>query len=328
MPGIALPGSIRYVQLDFLNSLTAQVQAQHGAAPNYAGDIQQDMFSNSLHILGSSLRRLDLRLKADAGLFCPSGAASYPPWPNLEYLNITFHPATPSGAWYFDGPSDPLQGETNIAAGYTITDSMYPPLREHEDVSETRPHGRVDISNEYETLRHASSPFRNTPNNTHLEPFLSSFAKAATEMRELRAAAIWTPLGEDRAFGITYTMPGELTALYDTFPEDWTLTSPLYPRSTSACRRLHWHTDIWRPSPHLHELFQRIGRRFHGDALQERWNNGGEWPEWEPSRHFENSRACFPRPEWHGGYMNMDMMRYWGDMEGVNWISVVRRLRG
>ncbi|KAF2446654.1 hypothetical protein P171DRAFT_442989 [Karstenula rhodostoma CBS 690.94] len=250
MSEISLPESLQYVQLDFSNIMEAHINAQRGPSPNLASSSHHDRFNNSLHLLGDNLRRLDLHLIADATLFLPPGAKAYTSWPNPEYLDVKFHPATPSGDWYFNNPSIPLQANPGSVSGYKITHPMYPPLCDRGNVATTCPHHEFNIRTDNDVLQYLPFPqHRTTPNDTHLEPFLSAFAMATTEMPALRAAAIWAPLGDLRARGITYGILGELSILYDPFPPGWTPKDPIPPRSESTTRRLYWHTDTWRPSP-------------------------------------------------------------------------------
>ncbi|KAI4653140.1 uncharacterized protein J4E79_008653 [Alternaria viburni] len=53
---------------------------------------------------------------------------SQPQWPNLEILEVMFHPSRPDGSWYFVGP----QGRGREAVGYDITAASYPPLETTE----------------------------------------------------------------------------------------------------------------------------------------------------------------------------------------------------
>ncbi|KAF1974282.1 hypothetical protein BU23DRAFT_637735 [Bimuria novae-zelandiae CBS 107.79] len=109
--------------------LSGHIRAQRSGAPNFVGTAQHDLFSSSLHLLGPTLRRLDIRLIADTALFHPPGNPPHTLWPNLEFLNVTFHLVTPSGAWYFRGTPEFAAAEAEPSTGYTIEASMYPRLR-------------------------------------------------------------------------------------------------------------------------------------------------------------------------------------------------------
>lgn len=118
-----LPSSLREVQLDFFYDLREYLYGEEqGGGRDLAGPGRHDLFSKSLGVLAQDLKRLDLRIKADATLFQPLQDGA--PFPNLETLSIMFHPMTPSGSWYFRG----LAGRGANVTGYQVIDDMYPPL--------------------------------------------------------------------------------------------------------------------------------------------------------------------------------------------------------
>ncbi|KAF9694881.1 hypothetical protein EKO04_006886 [Ascochyta lentis] len=240
--------SLRDVQLDFFNDLRTHLQVEEGGGLDLVSPATQDFFSSSLRVLGKGLRRLDLRVKADASLFWPDqGSASFP---NLESLSVMFHPMTPSGSWYFCGANG--KGASDV--GYQVTDAMYPPL-ESNNPQDANWHFE-------ETLDAVKAPvyFRGVPNEGTLNPFLEAFAKAASTMHALRVFTLWSPLANGLGWGISYARPGERATFYS--PDD----------DFSLSRQLWWRVGNWRPESELHKLFQGIGRLKYDKEVVEHWN--------------------------------------------------------
>ncbi|KAJ4356542.1 uncharacterized protein N0V89_004576 [Didymosphaeria variabile] len=278
---LTLPASLKNVQLDFLNPLWKHIAEQRGAGPEFIDPLQYDPFSTSLRTLATNLRRVDLRVMADQTLFCGQSSITY--WPNLEFLNTTFHLRTPSGSWYFRGPDG--QGESDI--GYAITDTMRPPFSDDND-EDIRWHDerRQEFapSDSYVPM----TTFRAVPNDHVITPFLSAFAKAASEMHALRAAVLWAPINH-RAWGLAYTIPNEIR------PLDVSSGIP-----HSSFRQIWWSVGGWRPKPSLHRLLQGIGATMHGEELHEYWGSEESDEGMLLGRVFEQSFAAFPRRDGPG----------------------------
>jgi hypothetical protein len=114
-----LPPALREVQLDFFFDLSEHLHLdENEGGPDLVGTGQGDPFSKSLHVLAQGLKRLDLKVKADATLFWPVQGET--PFLNLETLNVMFFTITPSGSWYFRGRA----GRGAETTGYQITDKM------------------------------------------------------------------------------------------------------------------------------------------------------------------------------------------------------------
>jgi hypothetical protein len=246
-----LPPALREVQLDFFFDLGEHLHLdQDEGGPELVAAGHQDLFSKNLCVLTRSLKRLDLKVKADITLFWPvQGETAFP---SLELLSVMFFPITPSGAWYFRGPS----GRGAETTGHQITDDMYPPLT--DDNAE-------DAQWHYEEMpqaMRAPEDFRRFPNEHTMHPFLEAFAKAAQTMQSLKAFSLWSPLARGLAWGIAYAKPGEPATIYS--PE----------RDFCNSRQLWWKVGDWRPDSELHQLFQNIGRLQHGEEVLEYWNEG------------------------------------------------------
>jgi hypothetical protein len=211
-------------------------------------------------------------------------------WPNLETFSVMFHPVSPSGVWYFEGPD----GEFSDTANYTITPDHYPPLGPNptdaaHDASLSKQGPGEDIS--------MGSQFRVTPHEANLLPFLTAFATATSRMPKLKHAMIWSPMRWDPdapdpderpapndeaddeedeeywpdpfqdaitdrqvAWGISYSAP--IPAHRD----------PKWGPRPATSRQLTWQVLPWQPDAEVVELFRNIGREAHGEALEEEWD--------------------------------------------------------
>lgn len=274
-----LPDSLRCVRLDLLYPLDDSLRIDHHQMmPDLVSPEPNDPFSVGLRNLSQHLRRLQLRGVIDETLFWP-GEDFIPCWPNLESLDITFHMVSPAGSWYFVGPN----GEGLTTAASSIGDSSYPPF-------ETTAYDR-EMDEEYDDEAEGQAQDRNVqfrivPNDLILRPFLVAFAKAATNMTNLREAAIWSPLTWDPghgseselefvsdwvpkdnwvrrelAWGIAYVAPGE-----------WAFDQK-HGDDKSEVRQFWWKVAKWRPDPELHDLFQDIGRQKYGEDYKEYWRD-------------------------------------------------------
>jgi hypothetical protein len=255
-----LPSTLREVQLDFIWPMSSAERIDHDERiPNLVGSNAYDLFSSSLRSVSQGLRRLELKVVADASLFWPSDGSMY--YPNLESICILFHISTPAGCWYFDGP----EGLGHDAVGFEVNEGSYPPLEDTTDDAELDEQVDDDGLN-LEIIN--SKQFRVRPNDDVLSPFLTAFAKAASEMPKLKEACLWSPLrwkagdsygnnveigqgiaqNPDRplAWGITYIAPKTFGFHFEG-------------QHFSQSRQLFWMTGPWRPSDELHDLFGRIG---------------------------------------------------------------------
>jgi hypothetical protein len=273
---LTLPASLTNMQLDFLNQLWNHMAEQRGGGPDYTGQHRYDPFSTGLRTLTTNLRHLDLRVMADETLFWLSSSETS--WPNLELLNVVFYLRAPSGCWYFRGPAG--EGETNV--GYTVTDSMRPPLDDEND-EDRRWHEERRNEDARGNSEIIIPTFRTVPNNHVITPFLTAFAKATSKMHALRAAVLWTPI-ENVAWGLAYTRPNESRPLE-------TLSGMPY----MPFRQIWWSVGDWRPQPSLHRLLRGTGATMHGERLQEYWDSEESKDGMLTATAFERSFAAFPR---------------------------------
>ncbi|KAF2870073.1 hypothetical protein BDV95DRAFT_629382 [Massariosphaeria phaeospora] len=278
---IIIPESLQHVNLDFLRD-DADDLDHWKAMPNLVSPALKDPFSTSLRILSYHLKEITLRVQADETLFWPQDGST-PVWPHLQYIRVMFHMVSPSGTWYFEGPG----GEGGGSTGYEVNESSYPPLEATEEDKFLDAESKAWRRGLWNT---SDFCFRISPSESTLGPFLASFAKAAANMPALKSALLWSSLrwtvdrgspNEREQFdyfqppqeffqsprrrsgwGVMYDRSGNYPAL--------TLTSR---DPNCKARELWWKVGKWRPSPQLHDLFQNIGRREHGEALIEHWHD-------------------------------------------------------
>ncbi|USP75706.1 hypothetical protein yc1106_02980 [Curvularia clavata] len=259
-----LPKSLRRACLDFLNPLSRAFEIAHSKPlPDLVGPLKHDAFSSSLRLLGSNLRRLQLRCMIDESIFSLDSTAII--WPNLEQFELMFHIVRPDGTWYFQG----FDGRGHESVGFPVTNAHYPPYETTE--------ADEDLDAELDNWRKVSPArtairFRIVPNH-RLRPLLEGFGKAAMQMRYLKEAIIWCPLlcddedswdhggSNDGAWGIRYTDSGR-----------W-FTELGRSKSPDSGRRLEWWTLSWRPDPELHNLYRQIGCSRLGEGLEELWTD-------------------------------------------------------
>jgi hypothetical protein len=267
--------SVRHVQLDFIYPIRKSDWIdQRLPMPNLVKPAIYDPFSSSLRLLSYQLHTMILRVVSDGTLFWPAHGSA-PFWPKLESLSVMFHMASPSGAWYFEGPID-----VGAKEGFEIAETSYPPLKitEEDEVSDLY----FDWDFEWDDHR-VFAQYRVEPNNKVLVPLLTAFAKAAALMPSLKEAALWSPLmfGPDHvreynnfnreevshytqgelAWGMSYAKP-RMQAFNKAIGKDF-----------SAFRQMWWYVGRWRPDPELLDLFQQIGFQEHGEQLSVYWGD-------------------------------------------------------
>ena len=292
---------LRDLDLDFLSPMyVINWTDQRKSMPNLVASASYDLFSTALRILSYPLRRLKLLGVFDDTLFCSRNLREDPPdWPNLEILNVAFHPVSPTGAWYFRG----LEPES-FESGFEVTSAHYPPYETSSADQANHDDHDFTYINWAET---ASAQFRAIPNDQLIEPLLSSFARATKNMPSLKAANLWSPLqsmGDDvggayenifresedseryinsiLGWGVIYSAPG--------FGMDLCQSLQSGP---STKRQLWWKVAKWRPTPALREMFQSIGNSAHQSELIEYWKDTSDWTDLEDRHIFENSTCLY-----------------------------------
>ncbi|KAF1948138.1 hypothetical protein CC80DRAFT_541153 [Byssothecium circinans] len=216
----------------------------------------------------------------------------------LAYQLRLFHMTSPTGSWYFQGP----QGEGRTTPSSTITTSAYPPFVRNEEFCEydVEDHG-------LRWCNFTTTQFRVVSIDENIVPFMTAFAKAATNMQNLKEAALWCPLAFqavdiDRAYedaelnpdsmpdiamrldielawGLAYAAPGQ-RALH---------VSPGIQKA--SYRPFWWHFGLWRSSGKLHGLLKCIGGK--GEVVE-------YWEHDEYGRGLV-SREAFEQSEMFGG---------------------------
>ncbi|KAK1585392.1 uncharacterized protein LY79DRAFT_558466 [Colletotrichum navitas] len=251
-----------------------EVLDHDSAMPNLVRGGPRDPFSSSLRVLCRHLTQLQLSAIIDQSFFWPDDGEG-DVWPNMESLEVKFHPATPSGSWYFLGP----RGEGNGVQGYPVDGIEY--------IGESHDAGGGTIIMGHAPCR--PSGWRLKPNPETLHPLLSAYAKAAAKMPRLKEAIIWSPIWwspgnharprfsyhsyfdmvnnkRSLGWGIGYNAPG-------------TDTESDRPESASSddsddgdVRLFQWRTGSWEPDDSLKDLFHEIGREKHGEEFDDDWD--------------------------------------------------------
>jgi hypothetical protein len=278
LSSVRLPDTLRRIRLDFLDYLDQSTNFDHlTAQPDLTNSVVNDLFSTSLHHLSHHLRRLHLRVVADETLFWPKNGCTSP-WPKLESLVVAFHIVSPSGRWYFNGPN----GEGRDTRIFKITDAAYPPLettRYDEEMDD-----QIGEEGDRRNFGNENTRVRIVPNDTALRPFLTAFAKAASNMMALQEAVLWCPLTWDPKDEDDYEDGSEW------LPEDnvdmtklaWGVhyqgvNEPNFTRQgghvPTKVPLLWWKVGKWRPDPELHELFLQIGHSPGVNDLEEHWED-------------------------------------------------------
>ncbi|KAK2063263.1 hypothetical protein LY76DRAFT_632742 [Colletotrichum caudatum] len=251
-----------------------EVLDHESAMPNLIRVGSQDPFSSSLRVLCRHLTQLKLNAIIDQSFFWPEDGEG-DVWPNMESLEVKFHPATPSGSWYFLGP----RGEGRGVHGYPVDGVEY--LGEsHNSVCDTIIMGHAPCR---------PSGWRLKPNPETLHPLLAAYAKAAAKMPRLREAIIWSPIWwspgnharqrfsyhvsfemmnnkRSLGWGIGYNAPGTNTEPHG--PQ----SAPSEDPDDGDVRLFEWRTGSWEPDEALKDLFHEIGRVKHGEEFEDDWD--------------------------------------------------------
>lgn len=179
-------------------------------------------------------------------------------WPNLKFLIVTFDATTPSGHWYFTGPSgdDP---EENLTSSLSTEDSDSEPDSEREN-SPSSDNSANDPFDAEKSARLAgmipTHQFRTLPNPTHLNPLILAFAQFVkhTASPFLRSACLTTgPMAFDDTgshfqFEICYYAPDQTAFWGDKNIED------------EKVPRLYFEVGDWVPDPEVLEELKEAGR--------------------------------------------------------------------
>lgn len=229
-----------------------------------------DLFSSSLRVLCRHLTQLQLTAVIDKSFFWP-GDGRGDVWPNMESLEVKFHPATPAGSWYFIGP----RGEGRGVQGYPV------------DGVEYSGEGRA-AEGDTIVMGHAPcrpSGWRVQPNPDTLYPFLAAFAKAAAKMPRLKEAMIWSPIwwspGSHARSRFAYHSAFDM--VHNQRPLGWGIgynapeseEEPGAPASDDENVRIfEWRTGSWEPDETMKDLFHEIGREEHGEEYDDDWDPG------------------------------------------------------
>ena len=229
---------------------------QNQALPDLVKPLCYDPLSSALRVFPQHLTELDVWLYADSNLFWPSEQeidAAPPSWLHLRRLHVEFHPASPSGAWYFQGP----QGEGRHAIGYEVTEEHYPPFEENETDEEW------DDTWDFEGGRQenvAPDMFRMASIDDMIEPLLEAFAKALDSMQSREEAELFTYLSWCPSEEREKEYPDQPLDREKKEKHRWGVRY----LAGGTSDRLEWQVGDWRPSKALLQLFN-------GVASEQQW---------------------------------------------------------
>jgi hypothetical protein len=255
---------------------TADITFDHEAPLNQNMKPADLLNNHSYDPLSTALRRtfsqcpnlthLSLTGVFDSSLFWPSSQQplSMPApncWPNLQSVIVTFDPTTPSGRWYFTGPSgnDPEQDVTSLPTADDNNDDDSDPDSEDSPRSDDDDDAWDPFDVEEHDRLIGIKPirvFRSVPNPTHLNPLILAFANFVENITSpfLRIAALTTGPFTSSGIGhiqfdICYYAPNQKAYYGDEGVED-----KRYPR-------LYLEVGEWVPDPEMFRRLKEAGRR-------------------------------------------------------------------
>lgn len=204
-----------------------------------------------------NLTSLTLTGVFDSSLFWPSSQQSPNTlsncWPNLQFFTVNCDPITPSGHWYFIGPSgdDPEQNLTS----YSSTSQFDADPDQEDSPSSDDAEAFFDAE---ELARLAGETpicrFRTVPNPIHLNPFILAFANFAkhTASPSLRSACLISGFGTldfigNFQFEICFYTPNQPGEICDE-------------SENKKFPRLHLEVGEWVLDPEVLEALKEAGR--------------------------------------------------------------------
>ncbi|OHE98313.1 hypothetical protein CORC01_06309 [Colletotrichum orchidophilum] len=249
-------------ELRFQGRKSHQLLDHEAAMPKLIRSRSSDPFSSSLRLLCQNLTQLRLSAIIDQSFFWPEDNEGTV-WPNMESLEVKFHPVTPSGSWYFMGP----RGEGKDVQGYPVQGVEYSSQGQPEE-------------NDTIVFGHAPcrpSGWRLQPNPQTLYPLLIAFAKSAAKMPRLKEAMIWSPiwwyLGSHVSDKFSYNKGFDMMNSQRSLGWGIGYTAPDSDGADDEDVRLfEWRTGSWEANDTLKQLFHEIGREEYGDEFDDDWD--------------------------------------------------------
>lgn len=281
--GIRVPDRLRRAVLYFWKAGQYAVDDQSLPRPDLVSPAAEDPVSLGLCKLAAQLEVLDLRALISPALFPTpadkdAAAAAAQQWSQMRRLRIEFHPATPDGSWYFDGPADGRHNQRNTL-DHTLENETFAVVRpEHYPREAAAPEIEARIHDVLEGRAPRVGDddgdsmdyhlFRIMPRREKVEPLLKAFARAVAtshmpclEDAEMFAWLWWRPrvdedLEDDES----------LQAEFETYR--WGVR---YVRASGQQEGqegqqqregvVQWQVGDWRPSQDVLDVFEGLGVR-------------------------------------------------------------------
>ncbi|KAG4439138.1 hypothetical protein IFR05_005375 [Cadophora sp. M221] len=178
-------GMLKHVAIRFGDIESLLRMNQSVALPDLVSPLIFDPLSAALRVYSQQLVSLELLGCVDQTLFWPGEreVGIEPFWPRVKNLKATFHPAAPSGRWYFQGP----KGVGRDSTGFAVGSGHYPPTERQEmDEEWDEDWGRYENT--------SPNMFRTKPIDEEVEGLLGAFARALDVMPVLEVAELVTYL--------------------------------------------------------------------------------------------------------------------------------------
>jgi len=236
-----------------------------------------DTLSEGLRNLSQILSHLTIEVVIYPSLFWTDSLSSSLGnlWLRLETLEVSFDIEAPSGAWYFKDPYSPEENEQRVAVSkpgdedaaegedsdeHGDTDSDLFATDSDTDESEVQ---EIDPNTDVSWMKFRTEPTKKA------EELLEAFARACTQMPNLRRASLTTWItanarngeyydGGRWEWGLQYVAPREIHDL-DAGVDSQQVTK----------RQLLWEVKDWRPSKLVWDLCRSIGSGQHSGDITE-----------------------------------------------------------
>lgn len=226
---------------------------------------------------------------------CISRTIPVPFWQNLTIMVIVFDPRTPSGEWYFRAPDgidihdypflDPRQPEVELDTEINIDvfETEMPPGYNLPGSQDSVALSDFDWNSDY--LHGGWAPvwvFRFVPEERLLFPLIEAWARAVSQMPEVRRAILKTRMqlpvietGEARRYdwSLRYVSPCQCSRCRAGFVREGQRETRCSGRTV---RGLSFSTLTWRPDGTVLELLRGIGSRYHAGRMEECYIDAGD----------------------------------------------------
>jgi hypothetical protein len=224
--------------------------------PNLVFPHQYDPLCSALHrLVGNNVKRLDYQGPIHPSLFWPYSEGQEPRepfWSSLTDLSVEFDPRGLCGRWYFKG-QDYHTNKEPLPAG---TVGHWPPG--HGSEEETKRALAYGLANNPAQFRRCGSRVnwdrRTMANDEVIPPLLEALARAISQMQAIETVYLYFRFPDFTDWIVSYSAPGTENAL-DEYADG--------AASSLSAPRFVFHTQDWRPSRMVLDLFRAATRKRH-----------------------------------------------------------------